>query len=169
VHRIALLMDRLDKPVIAAINGTARGAGLDMALMCDLRIMAESATLAQSYINMGLITGNGGTYYLPRLIGVDRALEIFWTGRTVLSVEAERIGMVTRVVADEALLPTTYELARAIASQPLEAVRAYKRATYQGRTMSLAAHLDMISSHQVYLRRSPDHRARVEAFLNRKK
>lgn len=101
VHKIARTMHALDKPVIAAINGAARGAGLDMALMCDLRIMAQSATLAETYINVGLIAGDGGTYYLPRLIGVARALELFWTGRVVDALEAERIGLVNRVVADD--------------------------------------------------------------------
>ncbi len=168
VHQIPLTLERMDKPVIAAINGVARGAGLDMALMCDIRIMAESATLAESYINMGLITGNGGTYFLPRLIGLDRALEIFWTGRAVTSQEAERIGMVTRVVPDDQVITHTYELAHKIASQPFEAVRAYKRTTYQGLDMSLASHLDMISSHQVVLRQSPEHLVKVQAFLKRK-
>lgn len=77
VHNIARTMERVDKPVIAAINGAARGAGLDMALMCDLRIAAESATMGETYINVGLMPGDGGTYYLPRLVGVARALEMF--------------------------------------------------------------------------------------------
>ena len=169
VHTIARTMQRLDKPVIAAINGAARGAGLDMALMCDLRMMAQSATLAETYINVGLIAGDGGTYYLPRLIGVARALELFWTGRIVDAAEAERIGLVTRVVADDQLLPVTHELARTIAAQPFEAVRAYKRAVYQGLTMSLDAHLDMVSSHTSILRDTPEHRQRVEAFLQRRR
>jgi enoyl-CoA hydratase/carnithine racemase len=169
VHKIARVMAHLDKPVIAAINGAARGAGLDMALMCDLRVMAESATLAESYIDVGLIAGDGGTYYLPRLIGVTRALELFWTGRVVGAAEAERIGMVSRVVPDAQLMPTTYELARSIARQPFEAVRAYKRAVYQGMSMSLDAHLDMVSSHTSLLRDTPEHRERVEAFLQRKR
>ena len=169
VHTIARTMQRLDKPVIAAINGAARGAGLDMALMCDLRIMAQSATLAETYINVGLIAGDGGTYYLPRLIGVARALELFWPGRVVDAVEAERIGLVTRVVPDGELLPVTYEMARTIAAQPFEAVRAYKRAVYQGMTMSLDAHLDMVSSHTSILRDTPEHRDRVEAFLQRRR
>jgi enoyl-CoA hydratase/carnithine racemase len=169
VHSIPLLMERLDKPVIAAINGVARGAGLDMALMCDIRICAESATLAESYINMGLIAGDGGTWYLPRLIGLDHALELFWTGRAVDAREALRLGMVTRVVPDAALLPTTYELAKRIAVQPFEAVKFYKRATYQGMTMGLAAHLDMVSSHLSILRDTDDHRAKVAAFLERRR
>ncbi|MBI4081138.1 MAG: enoyl-CoA hydratase/isomerase family protein [Candidatus Lambdaproteobacteria bacterium] len=169
VHRIALTLDRFDKPVIAAINGVARGAGVDMALMCDLRIMAASATLAWSYINMGLIAGDGGTYYLPRLVGVPRALELFWTARVVTAEEAERIGLANRVVADGEALAASRELARQIAAQPFEAVRAYKRAVYQGLEMPLAAHLDMLSSQTSILRDTPDHRAKVEAFLSRKR
>jgi len=169
VHKIPLAMEQLDKPIIAAINGPARGAGMDMALMCDLRIMAESATVAESYINVGLIAGDGGTYYLPRLIGVARALELFWTGRVMGASEAERIGLVNRVVPDGEVLIASQELARQIAAQPFEAVRAYKRAVYQGLDMPLRAHLDMISSHMSVLRDTPDHRARVEMFLQRKR
>src|SRR5215212_4984167 len=83
VHNVIRNMERLEKPVIAAINGAARGAGLDFALMCDLRIAGQSTTLAESYINMGLIAGDAGAWYLPRLIGIAKALELFWTGRVV--------------------------------------------------------------------------------------
>ena len=169
VHKIALTMERMDKPTIAAINGAARGAGLDMALMCDLRTMASSATVAESYINVGLIAGDGGTYYLPRIIGMPRALELFWTGRAIDAAEADRIGLVNQVVEFDQLMPVTYELARRIAAQPFEAVRAYKRSAYQGMNMTLAAHLDMVSSHTSILRDTPDHRNRVAAFLNRKR
>jgi len=158
VHRIPLLMEALDKPTIAAINGAARGAGLDMALMCDIRIMARSATLAESYINIGVVAGDGGAWYLPRLIGIDRALELFWTGRSVGAEEAERIGMVTRVVADDELPEAARSLARSIAAQPLEAVRAYKRITYQSLTLPLATHLDMVSAHSAVLRDTDTHR-----------
>jgi enoyl-CoA hydratase/carnithine racemase len=169
VHKIALIMERMDKPTFAAINGAARGAGLDMALMCDLRVMVESATLAESYINVGLIAGDGGTYYLPRLIGMPRALELFWTGRAIDALEAERIGLVNQVVPHDKLMSATCTLAHAIAAQPFEAVRAYKRAAYQGMNMTLAAHLDMVSSHTSILRDTPDHRAKVAAFLERKR
>lgn len=169
VHKIAFALEQIDKPVIAAINGMARGAGMDMALMCDLRVLAHSATLAESYINVGLIAGDGGTWYLPRLVGVARALEICWTGRVVGSAEAERIGLVNRVVPDGEALSAARELARTIARQPFEAIRAYKRSIYQGMSMSLAAHLDMVSSHTSILRDTPEHRERVAAFLDRKK
>lgn len=169
VHSIPLLMERIDKPVIAAVNGVTRGAGLDMALMCDIRIAAESATMAESYINMGLIAGDGGTYYLPRLIGIDRALELFWTGEAISAREAERAGMVTRVAPDGRLMEITYELARRIAAQPPEAVKMYKRAVYQGMNTTLAAHLDMVSSHTSILRDTPEHRAKVAAFIDSRK
>ena len=169
VHKIAFIMERMDKPTLAAINGAARGAGLDMALMCDLRVMADTATLAESYINVGLIAGDGGTYYLPRLIGVPRALELFWTGRVIGAQEAERIGLVNHVASSGELMAKTYELARSIAVQPFEAVRAYKRSVYQGMNMTLAAHLDMVSSHTSILRDTPEHREKVAAFLERKR
>lgn len=169
VHRIALTLERVEKPVIAALNGTARGAGLDMALMCDLRIAAASAVLAESYINIGMIAGDGGTYYLPRLIGTARALELFWTGEGISAQEAERIGMVNRVVPDDDLLNAASELARKIAAQPQEAVRCFKRSVYTGMTMSLSAHLDMVSSHMGVLKDTVDHQSRLEAFTKRRK
>lgn len=167
VHAVPQALERLDKPVIAALNGTARGAGLDMALMCDLRIAAESATFSESYINLGLIAGDGGTYYLPRLIGSARALELFWTADEISAQEAERIGLVNRVVPDDQVLKASMDLARKIASQPQEAVRYYKRAVRHGMNTSLAAHLDMVSSHMAVLQHTAEHRDRVIAFQNR--
>lgn len=168
VHPIALALDRGEKPVIAAVHGAARGAGCDMALLCDLRVAAESATFAESYINMGLIAGDAGTYTLPRLIGTARALELFWTGRVVTAQEALQMGMVNRVVPDDQLLTAAYELARQIAAQPQQAVRFYRRAVYQGQRMDLHAHLDMLSSHMAVLRDTPDHKAKIDAFLTRR-
>jgi enoyl-CoA hydratase/carnithine racemase len=169
VHRIVFALERAEKPVIAAINGLARGAGLDMALMCDLRIMAKTATLAESYINMGLVAGDAGTYFLPRIVGTARALELFWTGRSVGAEEAERIGLVNRVVADDGLQEAVTETARAIAAQPQSAIRMFKRAVYQSMWMPLAAHLDMVSSHMSVIIDTPEHKAKVDEFLNRGK
>ena len=169
VHTIALTMERFDKPVIAAINGVARGAGLDMALMCDIRIAAETANVAESYINLGLAAGDGGAWYLPRLIGIDHALEMLWTGRTVSAQEALSLGMVTRVVPDAELLPATYELARKIAGQSQPAVRMSKRILYQSLDMSLIAHMDMVSSHMAVLRDTPEYKAKLAEFATRRK
>ena len=168
VHRIALTLERMEKPVIAALNGTARGAGLDMALMCDLRIAAESAVLAESYINLNLIAGDGGTYFLPRLIGAPRALELFWTGREVTAAEAAAMGLVNHVVPNTSLRQEALALAHRIARQPQDAVRAFKRVVYQGASMSLAGHLDMLSAQMAVLVDTPNHEKAIDAFLARR-
>ena len=169
IQKIPLAMERLEQPVIAAINGTARGAGLDMALMCDIRICGTSSTFAESYINMGIISGDGGTWFLPRLIGIARALELLWTGRVIDAAEAERIGMVSRVVADSEVRSAALALARQIAAQPPQAVTLMKRAVYQGMTGTLAAHLDMMSSHMAVVFDTPEFNARLNAFHARNK
>ena len=155
--------------MIAAINGTARGAGLDMAIMCDLRVAAVAATFAESYINMGLISGDGGMYYLPRLIGTPRALELLWTGRVIDATEAARIGLVNEIVPDADLLPVALKLAAEIAVQPQEAIRITKRSVYQGLATSLASHLDAAASHMAVLYDTPEFKARLKAFRERKK
>jgi enoyl-CoA hydratase/carnithine racemase len=138
-----------------------------MALMCDMRFMAQSATLAETYINIGLIAGDAGSWFLPRLIGTARALELFWSGRVVGAEEAERIGMVNRSVPDADLLKVTYDFARIVASKPQQAVRFFRRAVYQSQTMALGAHLDMVSSHMAVLEDLPEHRDGIAAFRNR--
>jgi len=169
IHRIVQALEPLDKPVIAAINGTARGAGMDMAIMCDLRVAAASATFAESYINMGLISGDGGMYFLPRLVGAARALELLWTGRVVDASEAERIGLVNRVVPDAQTLVVALKLAAEIAGQPQEAIRITKRSVYQSLSNSLASHLDSVASHMAVLYDTPEFRARLKAFRDRRK
>lgn len=164
VHKIAFALERADKPIIAAVNGAASGAGCDMALMCDMRIAAKSAVFSESYIRLGLIAGDAGTYFLPRLIGSARALELFWTGRDVLADEAERIGLVNRTVDDGDLMTVTTEIARKIASQSPQAVKFFKRAVYQGQMSSLAMHLDMVSSHMAVLEDTPEHHAALDAL-----
>ena len=147
VHRIALAMEDLDKPVIAAINGTAVGAGLDMALMCDMRIMARSARASEGYIRVGLVPGDGGCYYLPRLVGVAKALELLLTGDFIDAEEAARIGLVNHVVDESELDGAVQVLARKIANGPPVVVRMIKRATYQSMRTDLRTSLDLISSH----------------------
>ena len=170
IQKIPLAMEHLEVSVIAAVNGTARGAGLDMALMCDIRLCGTSSSFAESYINMGVLSGDGGTWFLPRVIGVARALELLWTGRVVDAAEAERIGMVSRVIADAQLRDEVFKLARSIAAQPPHAVSLMKRAVYQGLSGgTLAAHLDMISSHMAVVFGTPEFNDRLNAFHARKK
>ena len=168
VHPIALTLERIDRPVIAALNGTARGAGLDMALMCDIRIADRGVLLAESYIAMGLMPGDGGSWFLPRLVGVPKALELLWTGDAITGEEAERIGLVNRAVAVGQALAEARELAARIARQPAAAIRFTKRAVQQGMRMELRAHLDMVSSHMAVLEDMPDFADRVRAFKARR-
>ncbi|MBI4191850.1 MAG: enoyl-CoA hydratase/isomerase family protein [Betaproteobacteria bacterium] len=167
VHRIPMAMARMEKPVIAVLNGTARGAGLDMALFCDMRLAAESATFAESYIHMGVMSGDGGTYLLPRLIGVANSFDLLWTGRLIDAQEALRMGLVNRVVPDAELFAQARELARSIARQPQQAIRLTKRALYQSLDTSLETHLDMVSSHMAVLYDTDDFREKLKAFRSR--
>ena len=169
VHRIVLALEDLDKPVIAAINGAAMGAGLDMALMCDLRVVSEKAKLAESYIMMGLVPGDGGAYYLPRLVNIAKALELLLTGDVLTSEEALKLGIVNTVVPHEHLMEETMKLAKKIAGKPPLAVRMMKRAVHQAQTSTLRTHLDYISSQLSLLSETDDHVEAAKAFLEKRK
>jgi enoyl-CoA hydratase/carnithine racemase len=169
VHRIVLAMEDLDKPVIAAVNGAAMGAGLDMALMCDMRLCSDRARLGESYILMGLVPGDGGAFFLPRLVGVAKAMELLLTGETIDPGEALRIGLVNRVVPHELLMDEAMKLARKIAAMPPQAVRMMKRAVYQSLDCTLRAHLDYVSSQLSLLSETEDHREAARSFLEKRK
>jgi enoyl-CoA hydratase/carnithine racemase len=169
VHRIVLTLEDLDKPIIAAINGAAMGAGLDMALMCDLRVCSDRARLGESYILLGLVPGDGGAYFLPRLVGIAKAMELFFTGDILSAQEALHIGLVNRVVPHDRLLEETLVLAEKISSKPPVAVRMMKRAIYQSQTSTLRSHLDYISSQLALLSETQDHLEAAKAFLEKRK
>ncbi|MDT0496379.1 enoyl-CoA hydratase-related protein [Algiphilus sp. W345] len=168
VHRIPRLMQRLDKPVVAAMQGAATGAGLDMALQCDLRIGAEDARVAASYIRIGLVPGDGGAWLLPRLIGLPRALEMLLTGDFVDAQRALAMGLFNRIVPAAALEDEARALARRLAAGPATAMRLTKRAAYQGQGMDFLSHLDQISSHFVLAAKSPEHREGITAILEKR-
>lgn len=168
VHRIPLLLETIDKPVMVAVNGVATGAGMDMALMGDIRIAARSARFAETYVKVGLFAGDGGAWYLPRIVGMPKALELFWTARFVDAEEAERLGIVNKVVDDDQLLPTTYEMAAQISAQPQVAVRMMKRAVRQGAMVDLRTHLEMASSHMAAIYSTEDHKEAVTAFQEKR-
>jgi enoyl-CoA hydratase/carnithine racemase len=169
VHRIVLAMEDLDKPVIAAVNGAAMGAGLDMALMCDMRLCSDRARLGASYILMGLVPGDGGAFFLPRLVGVAKAMELLLTGEAIDPGEALRIGLVNRVVPHESLMDEAMKLARKIAAMPPQAVRMMKRAVYQSLGCALRTHLDYVSSQLSLLSETEDHREAARSFLEKRK
>jgi 2-(1,2-epoxy-1,2-dihydrophenyl)acetyl-CoA isomerase len=168
VHRIPLLLEQIDKPVIAMINGVAFGAGLDMALMCDVRIACESARLGTGYVGLGMVPGDGGAYYLPRLVGVARALELFWSGEMIDGRRASEMGLVNRCVPDGELESFTFGLAERIAAQPQLAVRMTKRAVYQSSRIDLRAALDLISSHMAVVQASDESRAALAIARERR-
>ena len=168
VHRIVLTLEDLDKPVIAAINGNAMGAGMDMAIMCDIRICSERARLAESYINIGVVPGDGGAYFLPRLVGMSKALELLLTGDVIDPEEALNLGIVNRVVPHERLMGESLALAERIAKKPPLAVRMIKRSVLQAQTGSLRSHLDYISSQLALLTETDDHIEAAKAFLEKR-
>lgn len=169
VHTIPKILYTIDKPIIAAINGMALGAGLDMALMCDLRIASDKAKFAEAYVKVGLVPGDGGAYFLPRLVGLSKALELLWSGKMIDAAEAEKIGLVNMVVSSDILEAKTYELAQQLANGPSIAIRAIKRAVYKGLTMDLDTHLDYISSLYAIVTETDYHQRAIKAFGKKSK
>ncbi len=167
IHRIPLTLEDIDKPVIAAMNGVAVGAGLDMALMCDIRFAAESARFSEGYVRVGFVPGDGGAYYLPRLVGLAKALELLWTGDFIYAPEAERIGMVNRVYPDDQLMEETYKFARRLVEGPTKVIQLIKRATYQSSRVDLRTALDLISSHMGVIRTTKDSQDTLSASMTR--
>jgi enoyl-CoA hydratase/carnithine racemase len=168
IHKVAFEMERMDKPVIAAINGAAVGAGLDMALLCDLRFMSDTARLSTGYVKLGLFPGDGATFLLPRVVGLSKALELLWTGDSLDAQEALRIGLVNRVYAASALLDETMRFAQRLAEGPMLAIRMMKRSVYQSRHLDMRTAFDMISSHFSVIRDTDDHREGLAAALERR-
>lgn len=169
VHRVALALEDLDKPVLAAVNGVAVGAGMDMALMCDIRFAARSARFSEGYVRVGLVPGDGGCYYLPRLVGTAKALELLWTGDFVDAEQALELGLVSHVHPDEELLPATYAFARRLADGPPVAIRLIKRAVHQSARTDLRTALDLISSHQAVVQSTRDSQEAYAAFRQKRK
>lgn len=168
VHQIPLTLDSIDKPVLVAVNGVATGAGMDMALMGDIRIAARSAKFAETYVKVGLFAGDGGTWYLPRIVGMSKALELFWTARFVEAEEALSLGIVNQVVEDDQLMAATYDMAAQISAQPQLAVRMMKRAAKQSMAMDLRTHLEMASSHMAAMYSTEDHKEAATAFKEKR-
>ncbi len=129
---IVLGIRSLPIPVIAAVNGPAAGAGMNLALACDLRIASNRATFGQTFINIGLHPDWGGTYLLPRIVGASRALEMFWTGRVIDAKEAHQLGIVDMVVSQEVFEKEVDVLSKDIASRPRNVLSLTKKSVYEG-------------------------------------
>lgn len=169
IQRIPLLLQEIDQPVIAKVHGVAFGAGLDMALMCDIRIVEENTRLSESYVNVGVVPGDGGAYFLPRLIGVDKALDMLWTGKVIDAQTAKEIGIATFVKSEDEIDQFTEEYLQKLVNGPQEAIRMIKRAVYQNQTMDLRSSLDMISSFMGIVTELDDHKEGVRAIIEKRK
>ena len=159
---------RFDKPVIAAVNGLAVGGGMDLALACDIRVAGQSARFAETYAKIGLAPGGGGAYFLPRLIGTGRALEMLWTAEFIDADTAKEIGLVNHVFSNETLMEETRKIATRIASMPPLSVRLIKRAVYQGLNADMNTAFDLISSHIAVARAGADHPEAIAAFKEKR-
>lgn len=156
-----------EKPVIAAINGFAVGAGLDLALSCDIRIAAEDAKMGEFFIKMGL-TPELGIYMLPRLVGLGWAKLISLTGDIIDAAQAEKIGLVEKVVPPEGLIPSAEELAKRLANGPV-ATGTIKRAINESLKMSLESSLDYVARLQYQLCHTEDHKEAVTSWIEKRK
>jgi enoyl-CoA hydratase/carnithine racemase len=171
VTPLVTAMWRCDTPMIAAVNGAAVGIGMDLALLCDLRIASEHARFAQLFVKLGLVCDVTGLWLLPQIVGRARATEMLLSGDTVDATTAERIGLVSQVVPADDLLPTAHQLAARIAANPPLAVRAIKqglRVTI-GRTGDDLADLARFVGHNLaHLFTTQDHQEAVRAFVERR-
>jgi len=169
VHQVAHAMEALSKPVVAAVNGPAVGAGMDMALMCDFRFASTTARFSEAYIRVGLVPGNGGCWYLPRIVGVEKALELLLTGDFVDADDALRIGLVSRVVAPEQLRAEAQDFAARLAAMPPVHVRLIKTNVYASTRLDLRASLELSASHMGIVRTLADSAEAMTAFRERRR
>lgn len=169
IQRLPLAFAALEVPVIAAVNGPAIGAGLDLACMCDLRVAGESSKFAESFVKLGIIPGDGGAWLLQRIVGFSKAAEMTLTGETIDAAEALRIGLVSQVVPDADLLDAAHKLAARIACNPSFAVRMAKRLIWDAQSMSIGQVLEMSAAMQSVAHATRDNAEAIDAFLEKRK
>ena len=162
-------IQKLRKPVIAAINGHALAGGLELAMVCDLAVCAANAKLGDQHANVGLIPGSGGSQRLPRLIGLRKAMELLLTGDTISAEEAERLGLINKVVRPEELLEASMELAGKIAKKSPLVSRALKTLVYQGIEVGLDTALELERGALVRHHSTQDMREGIQSFLEKRK
>ena len=158
----------LQKPVLAAINGVAAGAGLSLALACDLRIASDKASFIEAFVNVGLVPDASSTFFLPRLVGLGKALELCFTGDKISAGDALAFGMVNKVVAADDLMKTTKELAGRLARLPTRAIGLMKSLLYRSFASNLETQLEAEALAQETAGLSADHREGVLAFLQKR-
>jgi 2-(1,2-epoxy-1,2-dihydrophenyl)acetyl-CoA isomerase len=165
---VSRILHELPKPTIAMLNGPAAGAGLALALACDLRIAGESARLVTAFVKVGLSGDFGGSFFLTRLVGTARARELYFTARAVDAAEALSLGLVNRVEPDNRLAEATMDLARSLARGPQIALSLIKRNMNCAESGSLAELLDLEAANMEAARRTGDHREAAQAFVEKR-
>ena len=168
VQRIPRLVSIMEKPYIAAVNGAAVGAGMDMASMCDMRFAADNARFGMTYVRMGLIPGDGGCYFLPRIVGMAKALDLIWSGRIFDAQEALAMGYVSAVVPAEELMEHTREYATRLVKGPSVAIQQAKRLAYRSQELSLDAALDLAQQAMFIAQSTEDSREGPRAFVEKR-
>jgi 2-(1,2-epoxy-1,2-dihydrophenyl)acetyl-CoA isomerase len=171
-ERYNLLITRLNGlrvPSIAAVSGAAAGAGFSLALACDLRFAATNAKFTMAFNKIGLVPDSGASYFLPRLVGIGRALELAWTGDVISAEEAHRLGIVNRLYEPEQLLPETLTFAYRLAAGPTLAYRLTKQAIFANASAGLAEALELEAKLQEQAGRSRDFREGVQAFMEKRR
>ena len=163
IQRIPRAFYYLEVPTIAAVNGPAIGAGCDLATMCDIRIASEHAKFAESFVKLGIIPGDGGAWFLPRAVGMSKALEMAFTGDTIDAQEALSCGLVSKVVPADDLMTAANELADRIAVNPGHALRMTKRLMRESAGASLDTVLEMSAAFQALAHNTEEHMAAVTA------
>ncbi|MBW8269180.1 crotonase/enoyl-CoA hydratase family protein [Caldovatus aquaticus] len=168
IQRIPLALERCEVPIIAAVNGPAVGAGLDLACMCDIRIAARSARFAESFVKLGIIPGDGGAFLLPRVVGFARAAEMALTGDALSAEEALACGLVSRVVPDAELMDAARALAARIAANPPQAVRMTRRLLRLAWNGSLETVLELSANMQAVAHTTADHKEAMAALREKR-
>lgn len=168
IQRIPRAFQTLQVPIIAAVNGPAIGAGNDLACMCDIRIASTSAKFAESFVKVGIVPGDGGCWFLPRVVGYSRAAELAFTGEVIDAEEALRIGLVSRVVEPNELLGEALSLAQRIAVNPLKVLRWTKQLLLHSRSSTLDEALDKASHIQGLAHHTVDHAEALAAFFEKR-
>lgn len=158
----------MEKPVLAAVNGVAAGAGMGLALACDIRYAAESARFVLAFVNIGLVPDAGCTYFLPRLVGASKALELAWTGAPIGAAEALDLGLVNRVLPDAEVLSAAQSLGARLAQGPSTALALMKRGFSQAHELPLGRVLEAEAGYQAIAGRTRDFMEGVGAFLEKR-
>lgn len=169
IQQIPMTIAQLKTPIIAAVNGAAVGAGCDLAAMCDLRIASEEGTFAETFARVGLVPGDGGAFFLTRLVGFGKAMEMFITCRTYSAQEALKMGLVNQVVLPSELVARTEELSEQLSSLPPIALQMTKKALIHAYQSDLLSHLELMAAYQGITQRSSDHFKALDGMLEKKK